>query len=337
MLFTRGEPYDIASLTQVSVANVVFAIICGKRHEYDDPVFQAVLKNGDEIARRLMKLTVVINCFPFLKYLPGDPLFLKSTAKKSAFYKKFIDNLYCEHMNNFDSENLRDLMDAYLREIKETENLKEKSDFTFEQLDKVVGDLFFAGSGTTATTICWAVLILLNYPDIQARLHTHIDNVIQKDRQPCLDDKTALPYVEAFIMETLRFAHVAPLAVPHSTQEDNATFEGYIIPKDTSIILNFDSVFFDPDIFEDLERFNPDRFLDESGNVLKPKEFLPFGIGRRVCLGEAVARMELFLFLTALLKEFDLLPADKDAVPEMDGVLGINYHPHPYKMRAVLR
>ena len=334
---TGGKPYDIAALTQVSVANVVYSIVCGKRSEYDDPVFLTILKNTDEESKRLLRQSVVMNCFPFLFYLPGDPLRVKSRSKNVAYFRKFVADLYSEHMTTYDSETTRDIMDAYIHEIKKAEISKEASDFTYEQLSKVVGDLVGAGSETTASTIRWAVLILINFPDIQLRLQADIDGVITNERQPSLDDKKDLPYVEAFIMETLRFANVAPLAVPHATMEDHVTFEGYFIPKNTSVIFNLDSAFFDPDAFEDSETFNPERFLDDNGNVLKPREFLPFGLGRRVCLGEAVARMELFLFLTAIIKEFDFLPVDENVVPKVEGSLGITYSPHPFEVRVVRR
>ena len=334
---TAGKPHDISIITQVSVANVVFSIVCGKRSEYDDPEFLTIMKNTDESAKRLLRLSVVMNCFPFLFYLPGDPLRVKSYPENITFFRKFVANLYNAHMETYDSEKTRDIMDAYIHEMKKAEISKEASDFTYEQLSKVVGDLVGAGAETTASTIRWAVLILINFPEIQLRLQTDIDRVITNERQPCLDDKKDLPYVEAFIMEVLRFANVAPLAVPHATLDDDVIFEGYFIPKNTSVILNLDSIFFDPDVFKDPESFNPDRFLDDNGNVLKPKEFLPFSIGRRVCLGEAVARMELFLFLTAIIKEFDFLPADESVVPKVEGSLGITYSPHPFKVRVVRR
>ena len=334
---TGGKPFDIAGLTQASVANVVFSILCGRRFEYDDPEFLTILKNTDEGAKEFVRISVVTNCFPFLKYLPGDPFFVKSNSKAVAFHKQFVTALYEEHMKTYDSENTRDIVDAYIHEIKRAKYSKEESDFTFEQLTEVIGNLFGAGAETTATTIRWALLLLLNFPEIQTRLQKDIDKVISKDRQPSLADKKALPYVEAFIMEVLRFTNVAPLAVPHATLEADVTFEGYSIPKDTSVIFNLDSIFFDPDVFKDPGKFYPERFLDRFGNVLKIKEFVPFGLGRRVCLGEAVARMELFLFLTSLIREFDFLPADETMVPKVQGVLGITYSPHPFKLRAVKR
>lgn len=222
-------------------------------------------------------------------------------------------------------------------EMEKDKKLGEDSDFSYKQMAQVVGDLFGAGSETTATSIRWAVLFLLNFLEVKCRLQREIDRIIPGERLPCLANKPYIPFVEAFVMETLRYGNVAPLAVPHGIVENDVIFEGYLIPKNTSVIFNLDSILSDPSIFEDPWRFNPDRFLDESGNLLKPKEFLPFGIGRRVCLGEAVARMELFLFLTAMIKEFDFLPPEEGVVPKIKGVVGITYSPNPYRVRVVKR
>ena len=138
-------------------------------------------------------------------------------------------------------------------------------------------------------------------------------------------------------MEVLRCANIVPLAIPHAVTSDDVVLQGYKIPKDTPIIFNLDSVLKDSDIFKNPLQFNPERFIDDDGNVFRPKELIPFGIGRRICLGEAVAKMELFLFLTAMIKQFDFVLPDGQSVPDMEGVLGINHAPKPFKVRAIQR
>ena len=112
------------------------------------------------------------------------------------------------------------------------------------------------------------------------RLQSDIDNIIPDHCVPRLEDKAKLAYVEAFIMEVQRCANIAPLAVPHAVTSDNVIFHGYNIPKDIPVLFNLDSVLKDPDIFENPLLFNPERFIDADGKVFRPKEFIPFGIGR---------------------------------------------------------
>ena len=179
---------------------------------------------------------------------------------------------------------------------------------------------------------------MTKFPNIKYRLQSDIDNVVADNELPRLDDMAKLPYVEAFIMELLRCVNVAPLAVPHTLlSETDIIFEGYTIPQKSLIIFNLNSVLKDPKVFVNPEQFNPDRFLDAAGEVVKPKEFIPFGIGRRVCLGEALAKMELFLFLTTILKQFDFVLPDDEPQPSLEGILGITFSPQPYKVSMVER
>ena len=90
----------------------------------------------------------------------------------------------------------------------------------------------------------------------------------------------------------------------------------------------------DPEIFKDPAEFNPNRFLGNDGNIIKPKEFLVFGFGRRICLGEVVAKMELFLFLTTLIHRFDFQPLSGQPVPPLKGIIGITHSPEEFKVRA---
>lgn len=83
--------------------------------------------------------------------------------------------------------------------------------------------------------------------------------------------------------------------LPHAVTRD-VQLLGCTIPKGTTVIHQISSVMSDPEIFEEPERFVPERYLDESGNLKKIEELVPFSIGKRVCLGEGLARMELFLF-----------------------------------------
>ena len=332
------EPFDIKKSIHASIANIIFAIVSGKRHEYDDEFYQKLLTDSELAAKKVIQVSILISCAPFLQYIPGDPLQFNTLRKNRKNWDDYIMKMYEEHKNELDENNPRDFIDSFIIEMRRQKQITDHSEFSLDQLKTTVRDLFGAGSETTATTIRWAILYLLKHPDIKQRLQSDIDNVISDSELPCLDDKVKLPYVEAFIMEVLRLVNIAPLAVPHSVSTENdVTFEGYRIPKDSSIIFNLDSVLKDPDMFENPEQFDPGRFLNSAGNVTRPKEFIPFGIGRRVCLGEAVAKMELFLFLTSLIKHFDILVAEDDLEPDLVGVLGITYSPKPYKVRMIKR
>ncbi|XP_019615808.1 PREDICTED: cytochrome P450 2U1-like [Branchiostoma belcheri] len=135
----------------------------------------------------------------------------------------------------------------------------------------------------------------------------------------------------------MRIRPVGPLAVPHAPTETVKVRE-YDIPKGTQVLPNLYSLHMDPAYWPDPDRFDPGRFLDAEGNVVnKPESFMPFSGGRRVCLGEQLARMELFLFFSTLLQSFTFRTPEGAPPPTTDGVFGLTLTPHPFKLCAIPR
>jgi len=134
----------------------------------------------------------------------------------------------------------------------------------------VIGDLFGAGSETTSNTLTWSILYLLTHPEAQEKLHKEIDTVIGKNRLPTLADKANMPYTEAIMNETLRKGSLTPQGVFHTAMRDT-TFNGYHIPKDTVIMANQYYVHHNPKLWNDPEKFKPERFLTPDGKTFKKK------------------------------------------------------------------
>ncbi|MCP6508324.1 cytochrome P450, partial [Klebsiella pneumoniae] len=84
-------------------------------------------------------------------------------------------------------------------------------------------------------------------------------------------------------------------------------------------------------------RFHPEHFLDAQGRFVKPEAFMPFSVGRRACLGEPLARMELFLFFTCLLQRFSFSVPAGQPLPTDHGVFMFLFTPSPYQLCAVER
>ncbi|CAK5088305.1 unnamed protein product [Meloidogyne enterolobii] len=130
-------------------------------------------------------------------------------------------------------------------------------------------------------------------------------------------------------------ANLVPLNVAHKLTRD-VKIDGYYIPKDTTIIPQISAVLADGEVFENPEEFNPERFLDENGKLKKVDELIPFSIGKRQCLGEALARMELFLFLGNLLNKYKFMPGN-DGIPSLKRINGGTARCRKYKCRIIRR
>ncbi|XP_053577678.1 cytochrome P450 2G1 isoform X2 [Bombina bombina] len=209
------------------------------------------------------------------------------------------------------------------------------SEFTWRNLVLSLNNLFFAGGETVATTLKHGFLLLLKYPDIQAKVCKEIDSVIGQNRVPNIEDRNKMPYTEAVIHEIQRFSNVIPMNAPHSATKDTV-FRGYTIPKGTDVCALLTSVLGDPTHFATPHKFNPSHFLDKDGCFKRNEAFMPFSIGKRACIGEGLARTELFLFLTNILQNFILTSqtefTEADIAPRNTGFANV---PISYQMSFV--
>ncbi|XP_075831377.1 cytochrome P450 2C27-like [Microtus pennsylvanicus] len=230
-----------------------------------------------------------------------------------------------EHQESLNAANPRDFIDYYLIKLKQ-ESHNQQSEFTLENLAVTLFDLFSAGTETTSTTLRYALLLLLKHPDVTAKVQEEIHRVVGRNRSPCMQDRSHMPYTDAVIHEVQRFISLIPVNVPHAVTCD-VKFRNYIIPKGTTIITSLSSVLNDSKEFPNPEIFDPGHFLDKNGNFRKSDYFMPFSTGKRICAGEGLARMELFLFLTTILQNFKLKSLvktkDIDTTPVLNGLASL--------------
>ncbi|XP_040847342.1 cytochrome P450 2D17-like isoform X2 [Ochotona curzoniae] len=330
----EGRPFSPRSLLNKAVCNVIASLTQARRFEYNDlhltrliDLVQTMIKESSGI------LPMALNVIPVLLRIPG--LADKVFSGQKAFMTE-LDKLVAEHRRTRDpAQPPRDLTDAYLDEVEKAKG-NPNSSFNDDNLRMVVSDLFIAGMVTTAITLDWALLLMVLHPEVQRRVQQEIDEVIGQVRPPEMADQARMPFTCAVVHEVQRFADIIPLGLPHQTSRDTEV-RGFLIPKGTVLFTNLSSVLKDEDTWEKPFRFYPEHFLDAQGNFVKKEAFMPFSTGRRVCLGEPLARMELFLFFTCLLQRFMFSVPAGQPRPSDHGVPGALVTPAPYQLCAVSR
>ncbi|XP_047567110.1 cytochrome P450 2B11 isoform X1 [Lutra lutra] len=318
---TQGALQDPTLFFHSMTANIICSIVFGKRFGYKDPEFLRLLDLFYQSFTLISSFSSqVFELFHnFLKYFPGAHRQVYNNLQE---INAFIGRVVEKHRETLDPSSPQDFIDAYLIRM-DKEKADPSSEFHQQNLILTTLSLFFAGTETTSTTLRYGFLLMLKYPHITERIHKEIDQVIGPHRLPSLDDRAKMPYTDAVIHEIQRFGDLIPIGVPHMVTKDTC-FRGYTIPKGTEVFPILHSALNDPRYFEKPDVFNPDHFLDAKGALKKNEAFIPFSIGKRICLGEGIARMELFLFFTTILQNFSvaspMAPEDIDLTPREIGV-----------------
>uniref|UniRef100_A0A3P9Q9X6 Cytochrome P450, family 1, subfamily C, polypeptide 2 n=1 Tax=Poecilia reticulata TaxID=8081 RepID=A0A3P9Q9X6_POERE len=266
-LSTRDKYFNPRHELTVAVANVICALCFGKRYGHDDVEFRSLLHHVDQFGQ-MAGAGSLVDVMPWLQFFP-NPV-------RSAF--KTFKWLNEELFNFVSSKHIRDMSDAIIEVIDE-----------------------FDGEHRAYSALPWIVLLPAKHPDIQTKLHDLIDRVVGRGRLPSVEDRVQMPYLDAFIYETMRFTSFVPVTIPHSTTWD-VTVGGLSIPKDTVIVINQWSVNHDPLRWKDPHTFDLSDFLDENVSLDKDltNNVLIFSAGKMRCIADQVAKVEIFLFFAIL-------------------------------------
>lgn len=191
-------------------------------------------------------------------------------------------------------------------------------------------DLQGAGFDTSNQSLQWIILFMAMYPEVQKRIQSEIGDVIGSGRRITLKDRSQLVYTEATILEVMRMTSIVPFALPKFTIKDTI-LDGYDIDKGTVVFFNLHSVSYDSDFWGDPEIFRPERFIDIHRKLDKEKcnHVLSFGLGRRRCVGEFLARMELFLFFTNVIRKCQF-EKPVGVIYNLEPDPGLVYSPKPF-------
>lgn len=176
--------------------------------------------------------------------------------------------------------------------------------------------MILGGSDTTATTLTWAMCLLLRNPLVLEKAREEIDMQIGKERCVNESDISKLVYLQAIVKETLRLYPPAPFSSPREFNED-CTIGGYHVKKGTRLIPNLWKIQRDPSVWSDPTEFQPERFLTTHKEIdVKGQNFelLPFGSGRRMCAGMSLGLNMVHFTLANFLHSFETLSASSQSI-----------------------
>ena len=332
-----GKPFDPADCLMRAVANVICGITFGEGEDTTKPDLDRLLKLNAEFVSNAddLQLLAILDLFPWAHYLPIKAY---DRGMKPMFeIHDILRKVFKQRENSFDpAEPIKDFISGLLHAKQEAESESDGEKVVLLSEDYFVitiEDMFLAGYETTSTTLKWVIPFLIGNPKYQEDIQRQLDEVTG-GRNPSLNDRSNMSLIQATIIETLRVGNVVPLAVPHVTLTDT-TLCGYRVPKNTFVLADTESIHLDAKCWENPTVFNPYRHLGADGKlVTNQSNFYPFGAGRRACAGEALAKVELFLFISWMLQKFTFV--GEDGVPPKAKGAFVQF-PSPYTIRAIKR
>ncbi|XP_048728893.2 steroid 17-alpha-hydroxylase/17,20 lyase-like [Ostrea edulis] len=333
-----GQTVDPSNIVEEFILNTIEDLLIGRnfgRHGQLQPLIKKLDHGLNEVTN--LGTDMVYSAFPFLRFLP------------LPHSKKFQDAIKMK-------DQLMDMLDSLSRE--ETgdkgvyQSLKEitlerdtfgKQWFTDLHLWSMIVNLIAGGYLTTRGTLLSIIHILAKRPDLQKSLHTEIDNVVGVDRKPNLTDRQHCPFVDAVIIETLRFISHLPTLFHNTTEGTNIA--GIPVDQNTTVVVNLWTIHHSDKEWDEPFSFKPERFLQPDGSLMSStdpvrKRMLAFGIGKRSCIGEVFAKSRIFLFLSTLMQSFTILEPEDCELPDFlpkNMESGLLMQPKPYKVRFVRR
>jgi len=286
----------------------------------------------------------ILNSYTWLRHIPlfghfGVDAMDKQRDTFVAFMMSVLQQHKDELKNQLDEDDEpTDFVAAYLKEMKRREQRGEDMSYFSEwQLFNIMSDLFTAGMETTVTTLRWAVLAMIKYPHVQRKVFEEIDAAIGRDKLPAMSDRQSLPYVMATLNEIQRWGNIVPINLAHVNETD-FQLGGYNIPKMVEVVPQIAALSSNAKIFPEPEQFRPERFLEADGKtVSKIEQFTPFSIGKRQCLGEGLARAELFLIFVHLMQQFEFRIPPGAKEPSEEPIMNLTACPQPHETLVKLR
>jgi len=266
----------------------------------------------------VFEIETALHMFPFLSKIPLLPFkekFANLVEARNELFKIYYDELKETYVIGQE----RGFIDKLFTSQQKSFEAGDEITMTDETIKASICEITAASYVSSKTLIQILFLILLRHQDLQERIYNDIKAVIDEDEEVSLKHRSKLPYLEAAILETMRYSSNSPFLLPHFTQKD-ISFEGFHIPQNSALVMNVWHSNRREDLWKDPWTFNPERFLTPDGQLLQADDpdrlkMIAFGAGLRICPAENFAKSRLFLVITTLIKNFEFFPIEGDILP----------------------
>ncbi|XP_065287599.1 cytochrome P450 4V2-like [Dermacentor albipictus] len=292
--------FDLLPVMRLTTFAILFETAMGVKLDEEDVEKTEFLKVNDEMAAAIMTRLITPHHWPDFIY--------KRTKDGREFYekvelvKKYTQDILGSRKKAYKIEGAQadrkqSFMDILLRMH------MEEGVFTEEEIREEVNTFMIGGFDTTAMAASFAIHLLGNHPEAQAKVHEELDAVFGTDeeRPVTTEDIKQLKYLDCVIKEALRLYPPIPL-IARELGEDIAV-DKYTIPKGSVSLVFIYFMHRHPRFFPQPNAFVPERFL-EADKGRHPFLYIPFASGSRNCIGQKFAQLEDKILLAQILRRF---------------------------------
>ncbi|XP_047543635.1 probable cytochrome P450 305a1 [Vanessa atalanta] len=321
----QNKPFNPKNMLAMSVINILWKFTAGEQIKEERLNFLLDLLNAR--SKAFSMAGGWLNQWPWIRFLLPEISGYTLIKKMNQQISDIIEDSILNHKRKLTTGS--DFIYSFLDEMKVRNDT-----FTEEQLKVICLDILIAGSQTTSNVLEFAILKVLREKNIQEKIYNEIVNILG-DNMPSWADTNRLVYTMAFLSEIQRYFTIVPIAGPRRALED-VNMDGFLIPKDTTILISVGDVHFDRDIWQEPEKFMPERFIDETGHLKDIEHMYPFGIGRRRCPGDSLAKSFIFIVFVGIMQKYRI-ECSNGVLPSEDPIIGLISSARPFTAEFILR
>lgn len=293
---------EIKPIILRTCANIFTQYFCSRSFSSADKGFTKMINNFDKIFYEVNQ-GYAADFLPFLL-----PIFHKKNLKQMESWSHeirafIVDNIIENRKENWTNcDEKIDYVDTLIDHVQQNAVPKIEWDTALFALEDIIG-----GHSAVGNFLIKVFGYISQHSNVQRMMQQEIDEILMKKSHTSginLCDRNDMPYADAVILEALRL--IASPIVPHVANQDSTIGE-YLVEKDTMIFLNNYDLSMSETLWNEPETFMPDRFI-QNGRVVKPDFFLPFGGGRRSCMGYKMVQFLSFSILTSIMEKYNIEP-----------------------------